>query len=323
MSTATFTAQQHGLRILGLEVAVLLLAALATSASLTPVQSQTSERVDCAALAEEGVALREEDDRHGLRTLIETSSLPCPEESLDLRHKLAALLWNTAIDLHESGRPEREQVAALMAVVEVLPLWQAHAALGDILAAERNHEAAIDHYQRAIDSINSSELTPKAPPEAVIAQVFRKAQDSRLLARTYVATSRSTRGEPGGLAARSVRSFGVERVALPIEFEFDSTEFTSKGRAASEDLLEFLTKQDTQKIALIGHTDPVGDPDYNLQLSVRRAATVAEFLRQRGYRGEVESVGLGQTEPYQPADPEGLTQEELYQMHRRVELKRK
>ena len=85
------------------------------------------------------------------------------------------------------------------------------------------------------------------------------------------------------MAATSIRGFVPERVALPITFEYDSTDFDAKGQAAAADLLDFLTHQGQQEITLLGHTDPRGDDAYNLALSQRRAEAVQRFLQANHY----------------------------------------
>ena len=64
-----------------------------------------------------------------------------------------------------------------------------------------------------------------------------------------------------------------------------------------------------------GHTDSTGDDAHNLELSERRAASVAAALTERGVQTQIQSRGLGETAP--------LCEEETdacHQRNRRVEL---
>jgi outer membrane protein OmpA-like peptidoglycan-associated protein len=114
----------------------------------------------------------------------------------------------------------------------------------------------------------------------------------------------------------------VTRVALPIQFRFDSTDFTEAGAAAAADLADYLRLEMPDTITLVGHADPTGNPAHNRRLSLRRAEAVRDFLRARGFAGDIRVEGRGQDEPFDPATPAALTVEQLHQLHRRVELRR-
>lgn len=71
------------------------------------------------------------------------------------------------------------------------------------------------------------------------------------------------------------------------------------------------------RIRIEGHTDNVGNPDFNQKLSERRAAAVKTFLeKEYGIDGSrLEAQGFGDTRPVASNDtPEGR------QANRRVEL---
>lgn len=298
------------LRTLILALALLALP-LASTASTPCEQHEATGRAAFAA-----------NDEPGLQAAYAAALRPCPAEADVLRFLLAGMRFNQALALNQAGAPVAEQEAALHRTLEVMPLWQAHAALGDIAATRGDHAGATRQYQEALDAIASTSLTPVEPPEAVIAQIFRQAQTSRLLAPDYVPTTRGTRGQPGGLAAPSIRSFGVTRVALPIQFLFDSTDFTEAGAAAAADLAEYLRAQGDGPITLVGHADPSGSAEYNRRLSLRRAEAVRDFLLAQGLSAPVSVEGRGQDDPFQPASVAALTTDQLNQMHRRVELLR-
>lgn len=61
----------------------------------------------------------------------------------------------------------------------------------------------------------------------------------------------------------------------------------------------------TEALALEGHTDGVGSPDYNQGLSLKRADAVAEALRKLGVPAErMKTAGFGLTRPLAPNDAE-------------------
>ncbi len=281
----------------------------------------SAQAADCTALSEQGYSAYQRQDFERLEALLRFAPT-CPDEAFLLATWNASLWWNEALRLYQAGASQAAQEATLRRVLDFAPLWQAHAALGDFASTRNDHTEATRHYQAALDSINSPALTPAEPPAATIGELFRKAQASRLLAPVYVPTSRSRSGTPSGLASTAFRSFGVREVAIPVQFHFDSVEFTEKGRAAAADLLDYLERQGMPAITLIGHADPMGDPEYNRELSLRRAQAVADRLRTQGYSGEVRVEGRGYDEPFQVDDPGRYSLAELHQLHRRVELRR-
>jgi outer membrane protein OmpA-like peptidoglycan-associated protein len=75
----------------------------------------------------------------------------------------------------------------------------------------------------------------------------------------------------------------------------------------------------TWTIAIRGHTDSLGAPDYNLNLSARRAEAVKQaIVSGHGINpGRISTSGAGMTEPKAPNDTlQGRAQ------NRRVELTR-
>jgi outer membrane protein OmpA-like peptidoglycan-associated protein len=200
--------------------------------------------------------------------------------------------------------------------------WQLLAMLGDLHHERKDFAEAASLYQEALTTIGDPRLTEMAPAVPTIARIHRRAAQNRLLAADYRPVPVHRDGSPGGLAQASIRGFEPEAVPIPITFRFDSTEFTAKGRKAAEDMAGYLNRAGDRRIAIVGHTDERGSESYNRGLSERRAAAVATFLRQNGFAGEIAAIGKGKSEPFQPDDPGRYTQEERWQMDRRVELVR-
>lgn len=116
---------------------------------------------------------------------------------------------------------------------------------------------------------------------------------------------------PAGVSGVSLAR-GFSHAALPatgnpgengyfIQFAFDSAELGDDYKAHLVRLAEVLNT-DTMKnscIRVIGHTDTVGSPDYNLGLSDRRAASVRTYMTSTLGLGliRVGSVGRGESMP--------------------------
>jgi outer membrane protein OmpA-like peptidoglycan-associated protein len=221
----------------------------------------------------------------------------------------------------ESEPDAQEQL--LQRALELGQTWQASAMLGDITMARENYAAATAHYQHALDLINDRVATPTAPKAETIEHFVKLASEARMLASRYVPVPRDFRsGEAGGLALASIRGFDVKAVPIPITFVTDSTELTPDGEQAALDLLAYLNQQKPATITLTGHTDERGSDDYNQALSERRVVAVADFLVQNGYAGRIETKGYGESQAIQLDDPKRYSQEQIWQLNRRVELVR-
>jgi outer membrane protein OmpA-like peptidoglycan-associated protein len=81
-------------------------------------------------------------------------------------------------------------------------------------------------------------------------------------------------------------------------------------------LVTFLRDNPERTIKIEGHTDSMGDEDYNLELSQRRAESVRMFLVQNGVEpNRIIARGYGETAPVAPNDTAAGRQQ-----NRRVEL---
>ncbi len=84
-----------------------------------------------------------------------------------------------------------------------------------------------------------------------------------------------------------------------IEFGFDSSKIIGKGYKVLNRVGEILNKYNRYKILIEGHTDDIGDDNYNLRLSEQRAEAVKTYLVSRGVDfNRLRSRGMGETSPY-------------------------
>lgn len=107
-------------------------------------------------------------------------------------------------------------------------------------------------------------------------------------------------------------------VNLPdVTFAVDSTNISPSFRSALDDVAASLAKYPNSLIDVMGHTDSTGSDSYNLDLSRRRAESVANYLISRGVSlARTETIGYG--EQYPLADN---TTESGRALNRRVEIK--
>src|SRR5690625_576549 len=99
-------------------------------------------------------------------------------------------------------------------------------------------------------------------------------------------------------------------------FDFDSATLKANARQNLRKLAEIMNEDQDTDLLIVGHTDSVGDENYNLRLSERRAQSAANFLISQGVassRTQIEGRGL--YEPIADNDTEAGRQE-----NRRVEV---
>ncbi|MDR2551066.1 MAG: OmpA family protein [Desulfobulbus sp.] len=107
-------------------------------------------------------------------------------------------------------------------------------------------------------------------------------------------------------------------------FDFDSDQLRTDSQIKMQAVATILNKRgiDSRKLAVEGHTDSFGTPDYNLMLSQRRAESVARSLVFSGVaRERMEVKGLGMAAPIAAnTHPNGTDNPEGRAQNRRVEV---
>ena len=102
-----------------------------------------------------------------------------------------------------------------------------------------------------------------------------------------------------------------------IYFDSDKTELLPRSFVELDKLAQVLTQNPLLEIEIVGHTDNIGDSNYNLTLSRKRAAMVMDYLIQSGIAAKrLRSNGFGDKRPIGSNDVE-----ETRQLNRRVEFR--
>lgn len=90
-------------------------------------------------------------------------------------------------------------------------------------------------------------------------------------------------------------AFGLSGKVL---FDNNSERISETSRQTIADITHALLKVGITGVILEGHTDNYGTPDYNRQLSERRAGSVGAVMEENGMQKQaIQLRGLGQTRP--------------------------
>ena len=87
-------------------------------------------------------------------------------------------------------------------------------------------------------------------------------------------------------------------IVTNINFDFDSAALRPDARDKLARVVDILQKNPGVNVMVIGHTDSTGPEDYNKQLSLRRAESVADYLADNNINvGRMSIDGKGESQP--------------------------
>jgi len=90
----------------------------------------------------------------------------------------------------------------------------------------------------------------------------------------------------------------ITLIASKIYFETNSAKLKLISNSQLDDLADILKKYEGVNLTIEGHTDNVGNDDYNMNLSQKRTESVREYLIGRGIDGSrLKAIGYGETRP--------------------------
>lgn len=92
---------------------------------------------------------------------------------------------------------------------------------------------------------------------------------------------------------------GPNNVATETHFAFDHADISYKEEKRLDEVIGTLARlPDDAVIQVIGHTDAVGSPDYNIELSLRRAKALREYLVNNGIEPRrIILAAMGESQP--------------------------
>lgn len=105
-------------------------------------------------------------------------------------------------------------------------------------------------------------------------------------------------------------------VPSEVSFDFDSAQIRPEFMPTLNEMARILNQDPRSTVTIVGHTDSVGSASYNMDLSLRRARSVANGLAARGVNpGRLFTEGRGESQPR--ADN---STEQGRRLNRRVEI---
>ncbi len=87
-------------------------------------------------------------------------------------------------------------------------------------------------------------------------------------------------------------------IALHVNFNFDKADVLPQYETQIDQVANFMKKYPVYKVALEGYTDSIGSEAYNLKLSDKRSAAVANVLKNKGVEASrISTSGYGEAKP--------------------------
>jgi outer membrane protein OmpA-like peptidoglycan-associated protein len=112
-------------------------------------------------------------------------------------------------------------------------------------------------------------------------------------------------------------------ISINLSFDFKEISLNEKNLLTLDSLVFVMKKNTTVNFEIDTHTDGIGSEQYNLDLSNKRAAFIANYLIKKGIsRKRITARGFGETKPLVPeTKADGSDNPEARQKNRRTEIR--
>ena len=99
-------------------------------------------------------------------------------------------------------------------------------------------------------------------------------------------------------AAQAAEAEARSTMAAAVHFALDQSDLSAEDRALLDRKATILTRVRGLRIRVEGNADDRGSDEYNLALSMRRAAETRRYLLERGVnQGQIETISNGEERP--------------------------
>jgi outer membrane protein OmpA-like peptidoglycan-associated protein len=309
---------------------------LLAGTTLTAAGMATAARATCADLVaafDEAVAAHSVDAAiSGLGAI--SDDAVCGERVDEFRGKLVDFLIAYAGSSGPAAADrEKAQAIAERTLASGGGNWRGAEKLADYFMGRADRLNAYQWYQKSVSILNTPGISARSEERRALlirlaaAESLANDDQEGRKSIAFAGAMREIDGSLGGLYSpallRGPRGAAVVYVPIPVNFYTDETRFTPTGEKAMQELAEAAKTVRTMK--LIGHADPRGTAEHNMDLSRRRVEAVrAELLRQ-GIRAEIRIDWKGASQPFNVGvlpNADRLSPEEIWQLDRRVEWAR-
>jgi outer membrane protein OmpA-like peptidoglycan-associated protein len=304
-------------------------------AAATMMAATGAAQAACANLVaafDKAVAARQVDAAvGGLAAIGGDTDDACLGHLKDFRVRLADFLLAYADTPGLASKDRDHAIAAADTTLLTGGYWQGKRRLADYYFAHGDKPKAHEWYKRSIAALGIPGAAPATDRQ--LKELMARAAGAKSLANNeppagnpggsrYV-SERGDDGSLGGIYSRAllrVRGAATVSVPVPINFEYNKTTFTPLGEEAMKELID--AAKGVPAMTLVGHADPQGSHAYNMELSRGRAMAVRDALIRAGIKAQITVQWKGDTEPFDVSllpDADVLSQEDVYQLDRRVE----
>lgn len=159
---------------------------------------------------------------------------------------------------------------------------------------------------------------PSAAPSSGYTAARPAAAKPRVAYQGAAKASAAAAGRNKAALAANAKAMPKGRADLRVTFVTGSAELTAAGQRAAQDFAAALSTPllEGMRFTIEGHTDAVGNRDYNLDLSRKRAQAVVDYLVGKGIdRSRFDVVGYGFDRPLEGTSAKAA-------LNRRVEVVR-
>jgi outer membrane protein OmpA-like peptidoglycan-associated protein len=253
------------------------------------------------------------------------SDILCGARAEEFSARYSEFLIAVAGDAATGTEERRRALDAAEDAIAVAGAWRMAAALGDAYFRLDERSRAFAWYEKALTFMTSRPATRASASEkqALLAKAgaAKSGAKEQSPEGQWLQSTRELDGKIGGMYAPGLlREVEVLSVPLPVRFFTDETRFTPEGEAAVAELAQAANEQQLARLKLVGHADPRGSDQHNLDLSKRRVEAVRTELTRRGVKARIDVEWKGSRQPFDASVlPYTPNQEERWALDRRVE----
>lgn len=142
------------------------------------------------------------------------------------------------------------------------------------------------------------EMFARADAEKAKAEAERRAREEEEARRAQADAERKAREAAAAAAAAKAKEPVWRTVGGDAFFATNEAELNERAKRMLDTMVQRANAAQQAKISIVGHADATGNPQYNMQLSKRRAEAVRTYLEAQGVPGDAIAMDArGQGDP--------------------------